>query len=59
MFASTPEKMSLCSTDIASFLDGFTAVESNEVWGAVVVGNKDLPIGKLIQALGNSTWVSF
>jgi len=54
LFGQKPERQPLISCP--SFR-GAGEIESNELWGKVIVGNKDVNIAGLIEALNMSDWV--
>ncbi len=58
LFARKPEKCAAISFSLDDLVAQITKIEVSFVWGKVVVGNKDLPIGRLIEALDNADWVN-
>ncbi len=58
LFARKPEKCAAISFSLDDLIAQITKIEVSFVWGKVVVGNKDLPIGRLIEALDNADWVN-
>ena len=58
LFARKPEKCATISFSLDDLVAQITEIEVLFVWGKVVVGNKDLPIGRLIEALDNADWVN-
>ncbi len=58
LFARKPEKCASISFSLDDLVAQITKIEVSFVWGKVVVGNKDLPIGRLIEALDNADWVN-
>lgn len=58
LFMQKPEKCSIIPFDLKSIIEQITAIETSPIWSKVIVGNQDIPIGKLIQSLDNSDWVN-
>ena len=52
-----PVKCPVLELPDADSIRVITEIESNEIWGKVIVGNADVPISELIQSLGNQDWV--
>ena len=44
--------------DIDDIVEQIVGIETSAIWNKVIVGNKDLPIGRLIEALDNADWVN-
>ena len=58
LFSKKPERcdpIPLLSDEIITLI---SEIERVDVWKKIVVGNSDLPIGRLIEDLGNADWVS-
>ena len=58
LFAQKPEKCAIISFSLENIIDQLTEIETSAIWGKVIVGNKDLPIGRLIEVLDNADWVN-
>lgn len=58
LFAQKPEKCSVISFSIDDAVDRLAEIEASTIWSKVIVGNKDLPIGRLIDVLDNADWVN-
>lgn len=58
LFASKPEKAPKFIWNIENNITKLFNVETDSIWGRIIVGCKDLPISKLIDQLNNSDWVS-
>ena len=58
LFAQKPEKCAIISFSIDDVVDRLAEIETSTIWGKVIVGNKDLPIGRLIDVLDNADWVN-
>ena len=54
LFAQKPEKCAIISFSIDDVVDRLAEIETSTIWGKVIVGNKDLPIGRLIDVLDNA-----
>lgn len=58
IFAKKPEKCALISFQIDTVVKHIAEIETSYIWSKVIVGNKDLPIGRLIEVLDNADWVN-
>lgn len=58
LFAQKPEKCAIISFSLEDIVDRLTEIETSTIWGKVIVGNKDIPIGRLIDVLDNADWVN-
>lgn len=58
LFAPKPEKCPIISFSLDGIIDQLTEIENSEIWNKVIVGNKELPIGRLIEFLDNADWVN-
>ena len=58
LFAQKPEKCSSISFVLDDIVDRLVKIEASAIWSKVIVGNKDLPIGRLIEVLDNTDWVN-
>ncbi len=52
------EEYSLINFKTTSLLSTLISIEENSFWEKLIIGNKDIPIGKLIQTLNNNDWVN-
>lgn len=59
LYAAKPEACVLLAVPDERLLRTITAVEANSIFKTVIIGNQDIPIGKLIHSLQNSDWVSY
>lgn len=58
LFAQKPEKSAVISFFIDDIVNRLAEIETSTIWNKVIVGNKDLPIGRLIDVLDNADWVN-
>ena len=58
LFAQKPEKCAIIPFSLDNIADQIAEIEASAIWGKVIVGNKDLPIGRLIDVLDNADWVN-
>ena len=58
LLANKPECCDLFSFSIENLINEITIIENDTIWSKVVVGNKDIPIAKLIDLLNNADWVN-
>lgn len=58
LFGKKPETCTEFIIQIDRFADKINSVEQDPIFQRVVAGNKDIPIGKLIQTLNNGDWVN-
>lgn len=58
LFAQKPEKCAVISFFIDDIVNQLTEIETSMIWSTVIIGNKDLPIGRLIDVLDNADWVN-
>ena len=58
LFAQKPERCAILSFSLDDIADQLAEIETSMIWGKVIVGNKDLPIGRLIDVLDNADWVN-
>lgn len=59
LYAEKTETCVLFVVPDEELLRATAEVESNSIFQTVIVGNQDIPIGRLIQSLHNSDWVNF
>ena len=58
LYSSKPEACALIQITFSAYAATLVEIESDSIWQKVVVGNSDIPIGKLIQHLNNADWVN-
>lgn len=58
LFAEKPEKCPIISFNLDSMIKLIADIETATIWSKVIVGNKDIPIGRLIDMLDNADWVN-
>lgn len=58
LFAEKPEKCPIISFNLDSMIKLIDDIETSTIWSKVIVGNKDIPIGRLIDTLDNADWVN-
>jgi len=59
LFSNKPDKIDLVDiTYINSSFSKIKEIEQDLIWSKVIVGNKDVPISKLIELLDNADWVN-
>lgn len=59
LFSKTKlQKYNAIHISIDTFVSKIEEIENSYIWSKVIVGNKDLPIGKLIYVLNNADWVN-
>ena len=58
LFAQKPEKCAVISFPVDDVIDRLAEIETSTIWSKVIVGDKDLPIGRLIDVLDNADWVN-
>lgn len=58
LFAQKPEIHERITWNLDDTISQIIDIETTAIWNKVIVGNKDLPIGRIIQALNNSDWVN-
>lgn len=58
LFSKKPEKCVNIPFALDDIVAQITEIETSDIWGKVIVGNKDLPIGHLIEVLDNADWVN-
>lgn len=54
LFAQKPEKCPIIQLELDNIVDQIVEIETSAIWSKVIVGNKDLPIGRLIELLDNA-----
>lgn len=58
LFAQKPEKCAIIPFTLDNIVEQITDIETSIMGRKVIVGNKDLPIGQLIEVLNNADWVN-
>lgn len=58
LFEQKPEKCAIILFSIDDTVERLAEIETSTIWSKVIVGNKDLPIGRLIDVLDNADWVN-
>lgn len=58
LFAQKPEKCPIIPFALDNIVEQIVGIETSAIWSKVIVGNKDLPIGRLIELLDNADWVN-
>lgn len=58
LFSNKPEKCNTIDISISHLISKLEAIEKDLIWEKVIVGNKDVPISKLIDFLDNADWVN-
>ena len=58
LFAQKPEKCPIISFALDNIVEQIVEIETSAIWRKVIAGNKDLPIGRLIEVLDNADWVN-
>lgn len=58
LFSNKPEKCNTIDISVSHLISELGAIEKDLIWKKVIVGNKDVPISKLIDFLDNADWVN-
>ncbi len=58
LFSHRPEKCNAIIFFLDDIVEQINETEISYIWGKVIVGNKDIPIGRLIEILDNADWVN-
>jgi len=58
LFAQKPEKCPIIPFAFDDIVEQIVKIETSAIWSKVIVGNKDIPIGRLIEVLDNADWVN-
>lgn len=58
LFSSKPEKCDTIDISVGRLITELELIEQDSIWKKVIVGNKDVPISKLIEILDNADWVN-
>lgn len=58
LFSNKPEKCNTIDISVSHLISNLEAIEKDSIWEKVIVGNKDVPISKLIDFLDNADWVN-
>lgn len=58
LFAQKPEECATIPFALDTIVEQIAEIETSAIWSKVIVGNKDIPIGRLIEVLDNADWVN-
>ena len=58
LFAQKPEICERIPWNLDNIITQINDIETSDIWSKIIVGNKDLPIGRIIQILNNADWVN-
>ena len=58
LLSNKPDFCKRITINIEDVLNEIKSVESDPIWNKIVIGNKDIPISKLIESLDNADWVN-
>lgn len=58
LFTQKPEKCENIPFSLDNIVEQIGKIEISAIWNKVIAGNKDLPIGRLIEVLDNADWVN-
>ena len=58
LFSEKPELCNPINTNDTSLTERLDIIENDPIWSKTIVGNKDVPIAKLIGFLNNADWVN-
>lgn len=58
LFSKKPEKCNTIDMSINELVSSLEFIEKDPIWDKIIVGNKDVPIAKLIEFLDNADWVN-
>lgn len=58
LFSNKPEKCNTIDISVSHLISELETIEKDLIWEKVIVGNKDVPISKLIDFLDNADWVN-
>ena len=58
LFSHKPERCDTINFFLEDIIDKIGEIEHSHIWSKVVVGNNDIPIGRLIERLDNADWVN-
>ena len=58
LFSKKPESYSLVDVCVEELIRKLNTIEENTIWRKIVVGNKDVPVSRLIEYLDNADWVN-
>lgn len=58
LFSKKPEKCNFVDIFVDDIIAKIDLIEKNSIWSKIIVGNKDVPISKLIEYLDNADWVN-
>lgn len=58
LFTTKPERCSLFALEYDTLIQELALIENDAIWNKIIIGNKDLPIAKMIEHFGNADWVN-
>ncbi|MCM1114141.1 MAG: AAA family ATPase [Clostridium sp.] len=58
IFSNKPERCNTFNITVSHFVSELESIEKDSIWEKIIVGNKDVPISKLIDFLDNADWVN-
>lgn len=58
LFTTKPERCSMFPLEYDALIHELTLIENDAIWNKIIIGNKDLPIAKLIEHFGNADWIN-
>lgn len=58
LFTQKPEACAIIPWIFDSKIARISEIEASTIWNKIIVGNKDIPIGKLIEKLNHADWVN-
>ena len=58
LFTQKLEKYIIISFPLDDIVNQLVEIETSAIWNKVIVGNKDIPVGRLIEVLDNADWVN-
>ncbi len=58
LFSNKPEKCNTIDISVSHLISELETIEKDLIWEKVIVGNKDVPISRLIDFLDNADWVN-
>lgn len=58
LFSKKPEKCNTINITATGLVAELKLIEEDPIWAKIIVGNKDVPISKLIEYLDNADWVN-
>lgn len=58
LFSQKPERCNTINLSVDEVVATIASIETDSIWAKTVVGNKDVPISKIIESLDNADWVN-